>query len=431
MAGTLRDDLASLKIDRGVSNGYSQRPEPRESYRRGGGGGGVGLLAFLLWMIPLGLIGVAATYGYRQYEQIRAKPEVVVAAAQNMTPGEAEKLLSAKGYLKSRYQAMIGATVPGRVEHMFVEEGTKVKKGQVLAVLEHRDLDHQLASRQAQLQKAEAELMEARADLKEKEREARRATRLSAQRNVSVEEYERANATREMAVAHVAALEASIKLMAAAAKETEELIRKMSLYAPFDGTVVEKQGEEGEVITSSALSTSTGRSAVVTLADLDEDGRRDRRRREPALARDPRPAGRDLRQRRAEQALPRPAPPDHPDGGPRPGDRQGQGGDSSTPTSTCSPNSSRPSTSCRTRRSTRPDSNKAYLFIPKDAVFEENGHSYVWVVDGKPSVRKRQVEVAVSKDDLARVESGLRAGELVVMNPSKTLRENAVVKIAE
>ena len=44
----------------------------------------------------------------------------------------------------------------------------------------------------------------------------------------------------------------------------------MSLYAPFDGTVVEKQGEEGEVITPSAMSSSIGRSAVVTLASLDK-----------------------------------------------------------------------------------------------------------------------------------------------------------------
>ena len=48
---------------------------------------------------------------------------------QAMTTGEAEKLLSAKGYLKSRYQAMIGTRIPGRVEKMFVEEGVKVKKG--------------------------------------------------------------------------------------------------------------------------------------------------------------------------------------------------------------------------------------------------------------------------------------------------------------
>ena len=73
-----------------------------------------------------------------------------------MTTGEAEKLLSAKGYLKSRYQAMIGAKIPGRVERMLVEEGSKVKKGQVLAVLEHNELKAILASRKAMAAQTEA-----------------------------------------------------------------------------------------------------------------------------------------------------------------------------------------------------------------------------------------------------------------------------------
>ena len=44
----------------------------------------------------------------------------------------------------------------------------------------------------------------------------------------------------------------------------------MHLYAPFDGTVVEKQGEEGEVIATMAMSSSLGRTAVVTIANLEK-----------------------------------------------------------------------------------------------------------------------------------------------------------------
>ena len=123
MAGTLRDELASLKIERPI------RGRPRSGVEAGRGGGDR-LPRLAPWLIPLGLLGVAGAYAYRQYEQIRSKPEVTVGLVQAMTTGEAEKLLSAKGYLKSRHQAMIGAKVPGRVERMYVEEGTKVKKGQ-------------------------------------------------------------------------------------------------------------------------------------------------------------------------------------------------------------------------------------------------------------------------------------------------------------
>ncbi len=92
-------------------------------------------------MIPLGLLGFAGIYAYRQYDQMRSKPEVAVGLVQMMTSGEAAKLLSAKGYLKSRYQANIGTRTPGRVAKMHVEEGSKVKKGDILAELEHKDLE--------------------------------------------------------------------------------------------------------------------------------------------------------------------------------------------------------------------------------------------------------------------------------------------------
>ena len=121
-------------------------------------------LSWLLWLIPLGLLAVAGSFAYRQYDQIRSRPEVTRGLVQRMTSGEAEKLLSAKGYLKSRSQAMIGTKIPGRVERMYVQEGMKVKKGDILAVIEHNDMNALLASREAQLLKNQAELEEAQAD---------------------------------------------------------------------------------------------------------------------------------------------------------------------------------------------------------------------------------------------------------------------------
>ncbi len=188
---------------------------------------------------------------------------------ERMSWAEAASLLDAKGYLKSRSQAMIGTKIPGRVERMCVDEGMKVKKGDTLAVIEHNDLKAMLASREAQLLRTAAELEEARAELWEKEREDRRVTRLYAQKSATPEEYEKAAAGHKKAAARVAALEASVKLTQANIQEIQATIITMSLYAPFDGTVVEKQGEEGEIITPTAMSSSLGRTAVVTIADLD------------------------------------------------------------------------------------------------------------------------------------------------------------------
>ena len=51
-----------------------------------------------------------------------------------------DAVVVATGYLESRRQAMIGARAPGRIETLNVEEGSRVKKGEVLASLEHADL---------------------------------------------------------------------------------------------------------------------------------------------------------------------------------------------------------------------------------------------------------------------------------------------------
>lgn len=425
MSSSLRDDLASLKIDRGARDTPTARaPRGRRRDR------GIGLLALLLWLIPLGLIGFAGTYAYRQYEQIRSKPEVSVGLVQTMTTGEAEKLLSAKGYLKARQQAMIGTRTPGRVKQMFVVEGTRVKKGDILAELEHDDLIAMHDSRRAQVERTRAELEEARADLKEKDWEAERAERLNSKKMVSVEEYQKATATRNMARARVGALEAGIRYQEAGVREIEKSIDYMKLYAPFDGTVVDKQGEVGEIINPMSMSSTSGRSAVVTLASLDKI---------------------DVETDVAENLLSRIA--------------TGQPAEVSVSAVPDRHYSGRLykiiPMSDRTRGTVKvkveildPDEKlfpelvatvhflpnkgekgrtppKSYVFVPKAAVFETGGHSFAWVVDGKSRVSKRRVEVAVTNDELARVESGLKAGESVVVNPPKTLRENETVKVAD
>lgn len=427
MSGTLRDELASLKIDRGTrgpSYSQGQASRPRKAGRR------LGVLSMLLWLIPLGLIGFGAAYGYRQYEQIRAKVEVTTGSVQTMTTGEAEKLLSAKGYLKSRFQAMIGAKIPGRVEKMYVEEGSQVKKGQILAVLEHNELKAMVASRQAQVKRTEAELLEARFDLKEKDREAARAKRLHSLRTASIEEVEKAEALRDMSTARVSAIESSLAFGKANVRECEENVRNMSLYAPFDGTVVEKQGEEGEIITPSAFSGSNSRSAVVTLASLS------RMEVETDVAE-------NLLSR---IALGQPAeisvsavPGKHYSGKLRQiipmGDRTR--GTVKVKVEITDPDASLFPELVATvhflpdKAVANPNAGKAYLFVPKAAVVEENGHSYAWVVDAKSRVTRRQVEVAVTNDELARVESGLSAGDTVVIKPPKTLRDGEVVKVGD
>jgi RND family efflux transporter MFP subunit len=429
MLSTLREELASLKIER-IEPVYSGRRRPERSERVDRGGAFFRVLAWLLWLIPLGLLAVAGSFAYKQYDQIRSRPEVTRGLVQRMTSGEAAKLLSATGYLKSRSQAMIGTKIPGRVERMYVREGLKVKKGDVLAVIEHNDMKAMLASREAQLLKNQAELDEAKAELWAKQREEARATRLHAQQKVTQEDYEKAVAELKKAGARVAAIEASIKLTQANIQEIQSTIVTMSLYAPFDGIVVEKQGEEGEIITPNAMSSSLGRTAVVTIADLDHmDVETDIS--ESLLSRIAlgQPAEVSVsavpskRYRgRLRQVLPM-------------GDRT-RGTvkvkvEIVDPDEKLFPELAATVHFLPSQSVTNPDAGRAYLFVPKSALFQDNGHDCVWVIAEGDILQKRRVEVASTNEDLARVESGLKYGEAVVLNPVKALHDNEVVRVAQ
>jgi RND family efflux transporter MFP subunit len=429
MASTLRDELASLKIERSDTPRSSPNGDAGHEYRRRGVG--LRLLSWILWLIPLSIVGAAGWIGYKQYDEIRSKPEVTVGLVQKMTSGEAEKLLSAKGYLKSQQQAMIGTKVAGRVQEMRVKEHDEVKKDQVLAVIEHYDLDAMIEQRKASLDRTKAELDEARADLWQKDREANRADRLVSKKMVPQEDYEKASSSKKMCTARVAALEAQIRMMMASINEMEYTLEyQMKIHAPFDGTVVEKQGEVGEVINPMAMSSSLGRSAVVTVADLKnidvETDISENLMSRIALGQPAEVSVSAVPNKRYKGELRQIIPM---------GDRT-RGTVKvkvkiNDPDDKLFPELAATVHFLPFKSSSSGDASRSYLFVPKSAVYQENGHDYVWVVSKKSQVTKRQVEVAMTKEDLARVETGLEIGESVVLNPAKTLKNNEIVRVAE
>jgi RND family efflux transporter MFP subunit len=426
MAGTLREELASLKIDRHDSVGSSRNGYRKPSRRRGGRI--LRLLSWMIWLIPLGCLAAGGVYGYVQYDQMRTRPLVKQGLVVSKTAAEASTLLDANGYLKSRYQAMIGTKIPGRVEKMAAEEGMKVKKGDTLAVIEHNDLKAMLASREAQTLRTQAELEEAQADLWEKDRENRRVSRLFAQRSSTPEESEKAQSGLKKAGARVAALEAAVKLMKSNVEEIKATIFSMHLYAPFDGTVVEKQGEVGEIISPTAMSSSLGRTAVVTIADLEkmdvetkiEEGLLSRIAvGQPAVVFVGAIPSKRYRGR-LRQILPM-------------SDRANAvvkvKVEILDPDDRLFPELAAKVSFLRSESVNNPDAGRPYLFVPKSAVFQEDGHDVVWIIREDKTLRKSRVEVVATNDDWARVESGLKLNDAVVLGPIKTLREFEMVRI--
>lgn len=252
-AGTMRDELSSLRIDRS----QARKTSP---------------LALLAWLLLALLIvgGIGGAGYFALQDKLFPLPEVTVESVRVMTLGQAQTELTATGYLESRWQAAVGAKVPGRIAEIPVEEGTVVKAGDVLAELEHADLDAMLGSRKVAVALAEAQLAEAKFNVTQSERDYARQQDLAKRKAGVTADLEKAQTARDASKMILQAREASVAAAKNAVREAEEAIRNMFIYAPFDGTVVTKDAEKGESIMPGGMGASSGRGSVITLAKLDE-----------------------------------------------------------------------------------------------------------------------------------------------------------------
>jgi RND family efflux transporter MFP subunit len=247
----LRGELHALKIDRG-----RRRRMP--------------LAALVLWvLLGAGIVSAAAAGGYWAFkDRLFPIPVVKVESVRVMTLGQAQTKLTATGYLESRWQAAVGAKVPGRIANIPVDEGTKVKAGDVLAELEHADLDAVLASRQVAVAVAEAQLAEADFNLEQAQRDMAREQDVFSRNASTQAALEKAQTTYNAAQAIHRAKKAAVDAAKSAVVEAQQAVSNMFIFAPFDGTVLTKDAEKGESIMPGGMGASSGRGSVITMANL-------------------------------------------------------------------------------------------------------------------------------------------------------------------
>jgi len=180
-------------------------------------------------------------------------PEVEVAAANLTFPSQANAVLTASGYVVAQQKAAVASKGTGRLEYLGVVEGDKVKKGQIIGRLEDRDVA-------AALEKARADLEVAKADSEDAARSLERTKEL----------YSSALASRadlDAAEARFKQVQASIVSSKANVKGAEVALDNTLILAPFDGTVLTKDANVGEVVAPFGAATNS-RGAVVTIADM-------------------------------------------------------------------------------------------------------------------------------------------------------------------
>src|SRR5271165_2125229 len=238
----LKEELASLRIDR----------EPPKRRKWG---------MWIVLLLLLAAVSAAAMY------VVRAKPEMVNFTAIEVEPVQAmvqttsgpsagTPILTASGYLVARHQSVISSKIQGRLSGLYVEEGSYVKKDQVIARLEDSDFV-------AAINKSKADIEYARANLAEMQRQARLQAGLFKEKVVSQDALDAANSRVQLA-------QATLDQDIAALKMQEAQLEFTQIRAPFDGVVLKKMTEVGESVAPipPGVNISTSSGAIVAIADM-------------------------------------------------------------------------------------------------------------------------------------------------------------------
>jgi len=229
-------DLSALRINRTADAASLAGGLPRWLVI-GLPAGGVVLIAILL--LTSGALGSAVP--------VRMTPATMV------SPMRSGAMLIASGYVVAQRKAAVASKGTGRLVYLAVVEGDRVKTGQVIARIEDSDIQAQAAQAQANLELSRAELHDA-------ERSLARERALLDSGFTSQASFDAAEARYQRVKAGIAVAQAAVQAATVALENT--VIR-----APFDGTVLTKNADVGEVVAPLAGS-AFSKSAVVTIADL-------------------------------------------------------------------------------------------------------------------------------------------------------------------
>ena len=237
MSATENVDLSQLRIQ------HEERLEerPRRTHR-------TGIILYAAGAIFLALVAFVFIR-----TALSSAETVELTTVSFVSPSQSNEILTASGYIVAQQKASVASKATGRIVYLGHHEGDKVKKGDIIARIESADVEAALAQ-------ARAELALARADREDAERSLERSKALLGRQLISQAEFDAAKARDER-------VRATIQSKAAAVRAAEVQVENTRIRAPFDGTILTKNADVGEVVAPFAAGASS-RVAVVTIADM-------------------------------------------------------------------------------------------------------------------------------------------------------------------
>ncbi|HET9182217.1 MAG TPA: efflux RND transporter periplasmic adaptor subunit [Candidatus Angelobacter sp.] len=242
----IKPDLGSLRID---------------DHKRGSGGAGKRIALIVIGSVIL----VAIAGGFYAYMPRATAVEVVTVQQADTGP---QVLLNASGYVTPQRRATVAAKITGRVTGVFFTEGMHVHKGYVLAKLDDSDAQKALASAIADRNATQASIADLQVQLKNAQIELRRAQELQQQGVQTQEALDNARMAVNSLQAKIDFTREQVKAGDARIREAQQAVDNCVIRAPFDGIIVSKDAQVGEIVSPLSAGGGFTRTGIATLVDM-------------------------------------------------------------------------------------------------------------------------------------------------------------------
>jgi len=224
-----------------------------------------------VWGLVAGAVALALAGGAAWWFVAGNKPIPVATATvrANGQGASASAVLQATGYVTARRMATVSAQITGTLTEVLIDEGFRVKKGQVLARLDDTGLKAGLAAAEAQVRTAEANLGQLRAQLAQAQADERRQAELNAAGMTTRQSREQSATAVKTVTAQLEAGQRQIEAAQAQVRQARVNFDYATVRAPFDGVVTARAAQVGEIISPLSAGGGFTRTGVGTIVDME------------------------------------------------------------------------------------------------------------------------------------------------------------------
>ena len=216
-------------------------------------------------VVPLLLLFALAAIGL--WFKLRSAVSVETVTVSQVYPSQGFTLLNASGYVVAQRKAALAAKLTGRLEWLGVEEGSRVRKGDVLARLESADVSAARSQAVAAVESARSSLEQARAEYRDASQSFARQKELLHHGVASRADYDAAEARFRRTRAAVSGAEWNEKGARSSLRGAQVALDYTLIRAPFDAVVLTKNADVGDIVTPLGAA-ANAKASVVTIADM-------------------------------------------------------------------------------------------------------------------------------------------------------------------